>query len=252
MGFFGARKCLPDCTDQEIRIALESAVRHGDWPRVFQAILELPLNFTLPLMGDLAASGWRPAEPDRAALLDRITRDPGATGAADTASPLAAWLAEGAGPELAGVPGEELLRRLRDADPPGAVRIAAALAARGVEGAADAVAAHPHWPVRLAGYMLGLTPLDPAAPPPHEPVLFSRLLLGSRHLMEFWPAHATPADLDTLRRAPAETRLGAAGRVRRILEALLAFRITAGSFDPVLIEDGEFAPPRGAEGGTAP
>ena len=253
MGFFGARKRLPDCTDQEIHIALDSAVRHGDWPRVFQAMLELPLDFTLPLMADLAESGWRPADPDRAALLDRITRDTGVDAAAAAQSgPLAAWLADGAGPELAAVPAGELLLRLRAADPPEAVRIAAALAAQEAGGAADAVAAHPHWLVRLAGYLLGLTPLDPGTPPPHEPVLFSRLLLGSRPLMEFWPAHATPADLDALRRAPAETRLGAAGRVRRILEALLTFRITAGSFDPVLIKDGEFAPPRSARGETAP
>ncbi|NLV40037.1 MAG: hypothetical protein GXY15_02265 [Candidatus Hydrogenedentes bacterium] len=252
MGFFGARKRLPDCTDQEIRIALDSAVRHGDWPRIFQALLELPLDFTLPLMGGLAESGWRPADPDRAALFDRITRDTGGAGADASGGPLAAWLADGAGPELAAVPAEELLRRLHEADPPEAVRLAAALAARGAEGAADAVAAHPHWLVRLAGYVAGLTPLDPGAPPPHEPVLFSRMLLGARHLMEFWPAHATPADLDILRRAPAEARLGAAGRVRRILEALLTFRITAGSFDLVLIKDGEFAPPRGAKGETAP
>lgn len=251
MGFFGARKRLPDCTDQEIHIALDSAVRHGDWPRVFQAMLELPLDFTLPLLGGLAESGWRPADPDRAALLDRILHGTGGTDA-DTVCPLAAWLAAGRAPELAAEPVEELFRRLHAAGPPEAVRITAALAARGAEGAAAAVSAHPHWLVRLAGHMLGLTPLEPGSPPPHEPVLLSRMLLGSRHLLEFWPAHATPADLDTLRRAPAETRLGEAGRVRRILEALLTFRITAGSFDPVLIKDGEFAPPRSEKGETVP
>jgi hypothetical protein len=73
-GFFGARKPLSECTDEEIRIATDSWVRDKDWQRVCKACLELPLRFSLRLFEPLRSSGWTPDDSELRGFLSSILK----------------------------------------------------------------------------------------------------------------------------------------------------------------------------------
>ena len=71
LGFFGARKRLADCTEAEISLALQFFRKHSDWPRLFQAFLELPLKYGFLILRELGRVSWRPDDPTERDFLER-------------------------------------------------------------------------------------------------------------------------------------------------------------------------------------
>ncbi len=251
--FFTTRKALVDCSDEEIRVALRSFVRHGDWPRLFQAFLELPLKHTLPFLRPMARSGWNPDEPEARSLLKQATADlgdhiPPSPRSAPKGNPvLVRWIEAGRKEPLARAPEDELLDRLEHCSPPEGVRIVGALESRVSPGseASLAVERHPHWLVRLAGWSTGLC-VRLEDDHVTDPIYWVAALMPEYHVLHLPPGRATPALLEALAAAPARTWEGPLGSARKILEALMAYRITAGSFEAMVVEveasGGEFEP----------
>ncbi len=79
-----------------------------------------------------------------------------------------------------------------------------------------------------------------------DPIYWVASLVPEYHVLHLPPGRATPALLEALAAAPARTWKGPLGRARKILEALMAYRITAGSFEEMVVEieapGGEFEP----------
>jgi len=243
--FIGTRKPLADCSAQEIQLALESWRRHGEWPRYFQACLELPLQHSLTAWPALRGSGWAPDDAALASVLREVLThaqraEPTQPQPARQHSSLfESWLARGATAELAGLDAPALLQRLQSATPPDAVSIVAALARKSSDTTVQqAVAASPHWLVRLAGQITGLV-ADPAASDSNYWV--SEIGAGAA-VFNFWPTRGTPTDLERLSQLPAEAFLGKLGAARQVLRAILAYRVTAPSIEAVLVEASEFVP----------
>jgi hypothetical protein len=243
-GFFGGRKPLAECSDSEIQVALDSALRHRDWPRLFRAFLELPPKFAFPLLEHFHGSGWAPAEPEADSLYQSVLADSSGQTVPpwphpDKTSPVfERWLARGRSEEFARAGEPELVRRLESAPPPEGVAIVAALAGRHAD--ASAIRNNPHWLVRLAGYATGLL-TDFASDSPIDDNYWVRELTGAEGLLGFWPGKATPADLERLSQAPREAFTGKLGAVRKVLRTVLAHRISTGTFEEMAIEAGEFA-----------
>jgi len=87
LGFFGRRKPLSECSESEIQLAIESALRHKDWARLFRAFQELPMKYGFPLIEEFRKSGWEPEQADMKALYRGADGGQGsvAAGAATTA-----------------------------------------------------------------------------------------------------------------------------------------------------------------------
>lgn len=252
LGFFARRKPLSECTREEVDAAVRSFVKHQDWPRLFQAFVDLPLKYGLPILHQLKKSGWEPPEPDARSLLrgavralgDLIPPTPKETPAA---SPLFdSWLTSGR-EEYADTPVETLLERLPQCAPPEGVALVAALAGRVSPGseAAQSIAEHRHWLVRLAGLTVGIVvPVD--LNEIDDDVDWVRRLAPEYPALQIPPRHATPALLESLATAPDSIWSGSLGTTRKILQALLAYRTTAGTFEEIVVEvgaeDGEFVP----------
>lgn len=251
----GDRRCLPfvvrprkkltESTEEEIRLAIESCVRHSDWARLFGACLELPLKYGFPALVKLSGSGWEPAEPEMRSLFRQFCADvkgqelPPAREPSAASSLFEQWLARGHEGDLASASEADLLERLKSADPPDAVPIVAALATKAKAGsaAASAVAQSPHWLVRLAGHAAGLT-LDLVRDKPGDDNYWINELAGAAGVLEFWPGTATPADLEALSKAPAEALAGKLGAARRVLRGIMGHRITTGVFEEMVVEAG--------------
>jgi hypothetical protein len=250
LGFFGRRKPLSECTEGEIKLAIDSALRHRDWPRLFRAFQEMPLKYGFPLLDEFRKSGWEPQQADVKALLRGALAE--SAGGAYTPPPapkdnspvFEKWLAEGRTGEFSRLGEAELLGRLGKATPPDGVRIVAALSAKASPGgnAAQAVSNSPHWLARLAGYATGLCAnTDLARDGVADDNLWIQELVRSVSVLEFWPVKASPADLDRLNAAPRESFTGKYGGVRRVLHLLLAHRVTTPEMTEVEFEAGEFA-----------
>lgn len=237
LGFFGARKPLSECSEGEIKLAIDSGLRHKDWLRLFEAFLQLPLKYGFPLLDHFRSSGWQPDNKELRSLYKQVLQDsqgqclPEAK-KSGAASPLfEQWLAQ---PALGSV------EQLRTAGPREGVAIVAGLARQSAAGAAEAVRTSPHWLVRLAGYAKGLCQ-DLSQDEVKDDNFWVEALFGSGDLLEFWPGRATPADLDALQSAPREAWTGRYGAIRRVLQGILAYRTTTGEFEEIEIEAGEFA-----------
>jgi hypothetical protein len=245
LGFFGRRKRLVECNDEEIRLAVDSGLRHRDWPRLFQAFQEMPLRYGFPLLEEFRKSGWEPEQEDQRALFRAVLSESAGQAlpkAEETSSLFDRWLAEGRSGELSRLPAADLQQRLGAAAPPEGVKLAAALAGKAQPGspAARAVQRHAHWLVRLAGYAAGLCQADLRQDSVPDDNYWVRELVRDS-VLDFWPARATPADLDQLNAAPREAFTGRYGAVRRVLRLLLAYRVTAPEIAEVVVEGGEFA-----------
>ena len=251
LGFFGARKKLSECSDQEIRVALESAISHQDWPRLWRAFSDLPLRHGMPVIPHFKSSGWAPRGAREASLFKEVTAL-GSDGAfalpaAEARRPraessaFAAWLGRGAAPQVASLDPDTILARLAQAPPPEGVALVAALAAKGAVDSKtwSTIEKHPHWPVRLAGHAVTRNLL--ASDRVEDPVHWVRELVDAKDVLELWPAKATPADLEALEAAPAEAWTGKLGTPRRLLRALMAHRMVTGAWEEVVVEAGEFA-----------
>jgi hypothetical protein len=246
------RKALAECSDSEIRMALASCLRHGDWARLFHACLELPPKYSFPLLERFRGSGWEPETPELRGLYRQMLAD--SVGQAMAQPPREAagsvfekWLAQGRQADLARLGEAQLLEKLKTANPPEGVSIAAALAGRpGVSPAAiQAVAKSEHWLIRLAGLATSLSK-DAVKDADADPNYWVRELTGAAGVLEFWPGKATPRDLEKLAQAPPEAFAGKLGAVRKVLRDVVAHRVTTGVFEPVIVEAGvdgaEFVP----------
>jgi len=203
----------------------------------------LPLKYGLPVLHELRRAGWQPDEPELLSLYRQALADtdgqlaqPRKPRPESGDSVFERWLAQGRKGELAKAGEDVLLHRLSKATPVDGVAIAAALAAKAKPGgaAAQAVQASPHWLVRLAGYATGLC----AAPTDQNHWVNE---LASASVLECWPGRATPADLEALEAAPAEAWVGMLGTGRKVLRALMGYRITTGSFEQMMVEADESA-----------
>ena len=249
LDFFGRRKPLSECSPQEIELAIESGLKHRDWPRLFRAFQEMPLKYGFPLLEHFRKSAWAPEAGDLKILYSNALKEseghrlPPPEPPKATSSVFERWLAEGRSGELARLGEGELLGRLQKATPPEAVPIAAALATKAAPGrdAARAVQSSVHWPVRLAGYVTGLCQIDLGQDAVRDDNYWVTELVRNSTVLELWPVKATPADLDALAAAPREAFLGKLGAVRRVLRLLLAYRVTTPEMEEVVYEAGQFA-----------
>ncbi len=245
-GFFSGPRELRRCTGKEISIFTEYALRHGNWPRLFKAFLELPLKFGVPLLEHFRTSGWEPEAPELKSLYKKILAQSSGEASPDQApeasgSVLDRWLADGESSKWDRLSDQELLARLKEAPPPEGVAIVAALAKRGVtEEIAAAVQSSPHWLVRLAGYLTGIFP-DPDSKAEQEEIFWVRALAGVDGIMEFLPVRATPADVEKLAAYPPEAFAGKPGAVRRVLRLLVDHHAEVGVHEPLLIQADETA-----------
>jgi hypothetical protein len=249
-GFFGTRsKPVAECTETEIKLAIDSWQRHKDWSRLFHACLELPLRYSLPVLAQLSRSNWQPESPDLKSVYQQILAD-----AADPARPVfkvdgnpsylfEQWLAQGTRGELARLDQNTLRERLNTATPPEGVAIVAALAARKPLGsvAEQAVRESPHWLVRLAGREAGLIAPDLTRNTVQDFNYWITKLASSADLLNLWPEKATPADLEALSAAPPEAWTGRLGAARKVLRTIMSHRITTGTFQSMVVEAAEFA-----------
>lgn len=251
-GFFGTRsKPLRECSEAEIKLALDSWVRHQDWQRLFHGCLELPLKYSLPAFARLGQSGWEPEFPDLRSVYRQILADAGdeppsppkQNQPSATSSVFEQWLAQGTDGEMGKLSEPELVKRLDTATPPEGVTIVAALAAGGTasNSAIEAVKNSPHWLVRLAGHAVGLYPPDLTSDGVQDSNYWITELAAAKGVLDFWPGQATPADLETLSAAPAEAWAGKLGTARKVLRTVMSHRITTGTFEPMIVEVAEFA-----------
>jgi hypothetical protein len=251
LGFFGRRKPLSECSENEIRLAIESALRHKDWPRLFRAFQELPMKFGFPLLEEFRKSGWEPDQADLKALYSAVLTEskgvslPAQVPPKEASSVFERWLAEGRTGEFSRLGEAELVERLKDATPPEGVKVVAALAGKAAPGspAARAVETSLHWLVRLAGHAVGLCGADSdlASDKVKDDNYWVTELVRSVGVLDFWPVKAAPADLDRLNAAPREAFTGKYGVVRRVLRVLLAYRVTTPEMTECVYDAGEFS-----------
>lgn len=249
LGFFGRRKPLVECSEGEIRLAIESALRHRDWPRLFRAFQELPMRYGYPLLEHFRQSGWEPEQPDLVNLYRAVLEQgdailPSSPPKFQHASPVfERWLNEGRSGPLAALPEAELLQKLAQAPPPEGCAIVAALATKTVPGgeASRTVQSSRHWLIRLAGYATGLCSADITQDSLPDDNYWVRELVPATSVLDFWPVKATPADLEKINSAPQEAFTGTFGAVRRVLRLLLAHRETTPEITEVVLDAGEFA-----------
>jgi hypothetical protein len=242
-GFFGARKPLEKCTDDEVRLAVESAARHQDWERLFGFFTRLPLRLGWSVLDRFRGSGWTPKDPGQAGMLSRSLEVAAASKPADLEAPdgtsnvFGKWMRDGESKELTALSEGELVNRLKAADPRQGVALAAAIAKKAKPGtpAARAVLESPHWLVRLAGSAAGLSQ-DLAAEGAADPNYWVEELGPARRVMDLWPSQATPEHLAQLDSARREAWVGELGAARRILRELLVYRISTPEMEPIIID----------------
>jgi hypothetical protein len=249
-GFFGTRsKPVTECTEAEIELAMDSWLRHKEWARLFQACLELPLKWSFPALAPLRQSRWEPDAADLRSVFRQILADAGDQALPPAKQPPASssvfeqWLARGASGELAQLDEAALCERLKTATPPDGVAIVGAMAGKKSLSTATvkAVQENPHWLVRLAGHAAGIYAPDLAQDSIQDPNYWVTELASAKGILDFWPGKATPADLERLSAAPPEAWAGKLGSARKVLRTVMTHRITTGTFEPMVIEAGEFA-----------
>lgn len=231
------RKALTECTEAEIKLAIESCLRHKDWDRLFTACMELPLKYSFPALDPLRKSGWEPQSAELKSLYHQLLTDSEGQAAPETrlsnatSTVFERWLARGAESQFAQASKADLVQRLASVDPPEGVSIVAALAAKGKcsEATVRAVRDSDHWLIRLAGLATGLTK-DLFTEPGKDPNFWVNELAGAAGVLEFWPGKATPADLVRLKTAPPEAFVGKLGAVRKVLRSIMVYRITTDIF----------------------
>jgi hypothetical protein len=248
LGFFGPRKPLTECRESEIRLAIDSALRHKDWAKLFQAFLDLPLKYGYPLIEPFSKAGWTPAQPELRSVFTQVLKDAEgqtlpAPEAKATSSVFTKWLEQGRTGELAGMTADALMQRLANATPPEGVTIVSALRGKIAAGSprAQTVMSSPHWLIRLAGHACGLAAADLHHDRVTDDNYWVSELANVTGVLDLWPARATPDDLEALKQAPPEAWTGKLGAARRVLQTLLGYRITTGAFEVMEYEAGEFA-----------
>ena len=259
--FFSHRKLLSECSEQEILRTLRSFLNHQDWPRLFQAFQDLPMRYGLRILHDLARTDWQPEAPAERSLYRQLLEDahgqlsPASKPAQPPGKIFERWLEQGHGAPLSSRDISELLQELESAAPPRGVAIVAALARRTSPGSEASLAAlrHHHWLVRLAGHVTGLS-IDFDRDRVADAVHWVPRLAPELPILEFQPGNATPALLEAISAAVERDRDGPQGPLqvaRKVLQTLMAHRITVGSFEEMVVDiepfAGEFEPFEGPE-----
>lgn len=237
------RKALTECTEQEIKLAIDSCIRHQDWDRLFKSAIELPLKYSIPVFQVLSRADWTPAEPDLRDLFEKIKINLQGIEFQEvqsgewTSHLMETWLGRGKRLEYQLVSEDTLLRRLETATPIEATTIVSALAIKATrnERIIQYIRTHPHWLVRLAGLLTGLTK-DIILDRMREPNWWINELSGLPGVLEFWPCRATPAELAKLVHAPQSAYEGQYGKCRAILKEILSWKVTTGTFAEIVID----------------
>lgn len=248
LGFLGSRKRLSECDDREISLALQSFLRHEDWPRLFQAFLELPVRYGFHVLRRLRRSGWEPDDPESRSLLRQALAEvqhrvaPIPASRQGSCRAFEAALDRGRTGPLTRLSVEDLVGRLERHPPLDGVSAVAALSARVAPDSrvARRVGRSSHWLVRLAGYATGLC-TDIVRDDVADANEWVRRLAPSRSVLDLWPGRATPVHLEQLSSAPASAWEGGLGAARRLLRLLIARRLSAGQFEEMVLEGGAFA-----------
>ncbi|MBN1610354.1 MAG: hypothetical protein JW940_27245 [Polyangiaceae bacterium] len=262
LGFFGGRKRLSDCTEAEIRVAIDSGLEHNDWERLWRAFLQMPLKHGMPLIDRFRTSGWQPGSAREQSLFKEVLAL-SANGTSGAVAPEQAkasisvfqrWVDAGSSAELRRVTTGELVQKLGQVTPPEGVTIVAALAPRSDldDAARETIEHHEHWLVRLAGYACGAVRTNLARDKVDDPVHWVRELAQASDVLEFWPVKATPTHLEQLGAAPAEAWTGKLGTARRLLRVLMAHRLDTAEWVESAVEAGEFAGEFAQADGFAP
>ena len=237
------RKFLSQCTEEEIKLAFESCIRHKDWERLFLAALELPLKYSLNVFIMFRDMNWEPQQAEHKSLFERIKSHLIGFEFAEplpkqwTSKLFDTWLSQGRRLEYQLLDEDVLFRRLDSAKPYESVSIVSALARKETrnERVIDKIRNHPHWLVRLAGLITGITK-DIAIDKFYETNWWIKELAGLPGVLEFLPQRATPSDLAKLNNAPPSAYTGELGVIRSVLREILAYRVTTGSFAEMVIE----------------
>lgn len=241
-------KPLSECAEGEIKLAMDSWLRHSQWDKLFHACLELPLKYGWAALASLGKSGWTPQAAEMQSVFKQVLADSGGQAVPERRTPSAEsslferWMEEGRSGKLASASEADLLKRLESGEPSGCVAAVSALSgkARAGSSSAQAVAKSPHWLVRLAGQVTGLT-MDLTKDTVEDGNWWVKELATAAGVLEFWPARATPADLEALARAPKEAWAGRLGAARKVLRTVMGHRVTTGTFEPMVVEAAEFA-----------
>lgn len=235
--FFGARqKPLSECNEREIQTMIESRLRHRDWAKLFEAFLQMPLKYGFPLLAHFAKSDWEPETADLRSLYRQALTESDGQALPTTERPKPSssvflrWLSEGQSLSEGKLDNQSALQAIMTATPPEAVRAVAAVAARpgDKQQIATEVRSSPHWLVRLAGYATGLCMPGITEYEVADSNYWVRELSGSAGVLELWPVKATPVELEALASAPPEAWSGKLGAARRVLQLLIANRVSQG------------------------
>jgi hypothetical protein len=159
-------KILADLTDQDAEVLLKVNVRNRNWEDLFRYLYVLPARHILRAVQAMAQAGWRPDDPDRAALHDRLASIGSAVREAPepvrAGTPIGPvfrkWMAERETGALTGKPESELRGKLKEnVPPPDQIAALAALRKSGKLTNDDlSSAAHsPHWVVRMSAAAMG-------------------------------------------------------------------------------------------------
>lgn len=247
----GEPKPLTECTEAEIKLALDCWVRQGQWEILLQACLELPLKYSWAVLEPLRASGWQPESPDLKSVFKQMLSDCAGQAIPNPRKPGAEsslferWLEEGQQGELAKLGEADLLNRLESDHPADGVAAVVALAAkvRPASAAAETVAKNPHWLVRLAGHATGLTQ-NLAQGLAEDTNWWVNKLATTPSVLGFWPGRATPAALKMLNKDLEEVWVGELDAARKVLRTILAYRVeSAGTFEPMVVQRDAMADP---------
>lgn len=251
LAFFGGeRKPLIDCTADEISLAIDTALRHKDYDKLFLAFLDLPMRMGFGLLGHFRNSGWEPKDPDVKKMYIQALEDTKdavfvpSVQEKEKSSYFESCMAKGNLDEYKNSNPEKLMEGL-DNFPSPEEAIAAVTALSGNANPdgelAKKVKDHPNWLVRITAYMTGLCKLESGQGSVKEDNYWiNQLIVGSKHLA-LWPEKATPEDLKELNSAPAEAWIGKIGAMRKVLKGVLTLRTTAPDLKPVTIDAGEFS-----------
>jgi hypothetical protein len=224
------RRTLGQLSEDELLLLFNSWVEHQDWPRLFQASLELPLRYSWKGFAALRQSGWEPENAELKSVYRLILADLDHDQLPESRQPSAAsclfekWLAQGRSGDLAQARETDLLERLKTAAPPEGVAIVAALAGKAQVGSAapQAVNKHPHWLVRLAGHATGLD-RGWTWGEVNDSCYWVQELSSAMGILEIWPGQTTPADLEALGKAPPESWTGRLGSARKVLRTMMTY-----------------------------
>ncbi len=243
LGFFMSKKPLRECDEREVEFALKSFLKHQDREKLFQAFLELPLKYGLRILHDLSRTDWQPDTPEHLSLYNLAQKEasqwlpPRQESLPSVGKIFEYWLQRGEESNYSDWTVEEILSQLDTVSPPEGVSLVQALSKKVTLGsdASRYVRLHPHWLVRLAAIKTGLG-LGVERDSMEDSNYWLNHLAPKHPLLEISPNEANPALLEELERFEHENSDSELQPARKVLQILMAHRMTTGSFESMQIE----------------